>query len=159
MGIMATTPAYTLAHVLLPNHTKLKGATTIVSALERKDKTWLAPVWQQAFITHDPKILTTTRDPYRIAVIDLPVPEEMGEAHFVGWVVKKSEPAFARFYALEHDYVLAKKANRTVLTERAGQEHKKYGDGPAVTGDFTTDATAFIDCFMELLVPTKVTRK
>jgi hypothetical protein len=32
-------------------------------------------------------------------------------------------------------------------------------DGPAITGEFDKDAQGFADAFMELLLPTKVTRK
>ena len=156
---MAMTPAFALAHVFLPNHTKLKGPGTVVSALERKDKAHLAPVWQQAYVTHEPKLWTGVRDPYRIAVIDLPAPKEMGEAHLVAWVINKSDPGFARYFLLEHDYVLAKKTHRTGLAEMVGKDHKKHGDGSPVTGDFAVDAPAFVDCFMELLVPTKVAHK
>jgi hypothetical protein len=150
-GDMPTSPEYALVHVFLPNHTKLKGAGTIVSALERKDKTHLAQLWAQAYVAHDPQIATELREPYRIAVVSLPPPKDMGEAHLAAWVVKKSDPAFSRFYTLEHDYVLAKKANRTVVCERAGTEHKKHGDGPAMTGTFAADAKAFVDAFMAVL--------
>lgn len=145
------TAAYALAHRFLLNHTKLKGPVTIMSALERKEKAFFAPVWTQAHVTHDPKLLAVQRDPYRIGVMDLPAPTEMGEAHFVGWVMKKSDPAYSRYFLLEHDYVLAKKANRTVLTEHEGNKHAKHGDGPPVTGDFAVDSAAFIDCFMQLV--------
>ncbi len=156
---MAQTAAYALAHTFLPNLTKLKGAVTVMGALERKEKTFFDPVWAQAHVTHNPNIVSVIREPYRIAVIDLPTPKEMGEAFFVGWVLKKGDPAFARYFTLEHDYVLSKKANRTVLCEREGQKHTKHGDGPAVTGTFATDAAAFIDSFMELIVPTKIAKK
>jgi hypothetical protein len=55
--------------------------------------------------------------------------------------------------------VLAQKASRTLLCEREGQKHVKHGEGPALTGNNEADAKAFVDCFMELIVPTKVTRK
>jgi hypothetical protein len=150
-GRMPTTPEYALVHVFLPNHTKLKGAGTIVSSLERRDKTHLAQVWAQAHVTHDPEIATETRDPYRIAVVSLPPPKDMGEAYLAAWVIKKSDPAFTRFFTLEYDYVLAKKANRTVLCERTGTEHKKHGDGPAMSGNFAADAKAFADAFIAVL--------
>lgn len=157
---MAMTPAYALAHVFLPNLTKLKGAATVVGAIERKEKVFFDGVWAQAHVTFDPKHVALVREPYRIAVMALPEPKEMGEAFFVGWVVKKGDPAFARYFTLEHDYVLAKKANRTVLCEREGQKHTKHGDGPVVTGDFGADAATFVDAFMERVVPTPtVTRK
>jgi len=104
------------------------------------------------------------RDPYRIGVLDLPAPKDLGDAFFAGWVIKKSDVTFARFFLLEHDYVLAKKANSTTLTEREGMlvgsvRHAKLGPGSPITGNFDVDAVAFVDCFMELIVPTKVQHK
>jgi hypothetical protein len=64
-----------------------------------------------------------------------------------------------RYFTLEHDFVLAKQANRTLLCEREGQKHSKIGDGPVLTGNASDDARAFVNCFMELMIPTKVTRK
>jgi hypothetical protein len=159
MPAMAMTPSYTLAHVFIPNLIKLKGAGTMISSLERKEMTYLDQLWSQAHVTHAPQIATVVRDPYRIAVFSLPAPKELGEAHMVGLVVKQGEPGYSRYFTLEHDYVLAKKADRTVLCEREGQTHKKHGDGPVLTGTFSTDSTGFIDAFMELIVPTRVVRK
>lgn len=159
MRAMAMTPTYALAHVFIPNLLKLKGTATVISSLERKETTYLDPLWAQAFVTHDPQIATVQRDPYRIAMFTLPPPKELGEAHMVGMVVKKGDPQYWRYFTLEHDYVLAKKAERTLLCERDGQTHKKHGDGPVLTGNFATDSVAFIDAFMELIVPTRVVRK
>jgi hypothetical protein len=156
---MAMTPTYALAHVFIPNLIKLKGAGTVISALERKDKTYLDQLWTQASVKHDPQITTATRDPYRIGVFSLPPPKELGEAHLVGLVVKPADPGFSRYFTLEHDHVLAKKADRTVLCERDGKDHKRHGDGPVLTGTHATDAAAFIDAFMELIVPTRVVRR
>jgi len=153
------TPTYALAHVFIPNLIKLKGAATVISALERKDMTHLDQLWSQAFVTHNPQFAAVLREPYRIGVFTLPPPKELGEAHMVGMVVKKGDPAFSRYFTLEHDHVLAKKADRTLLCERDGQTHKKHGDGPVLTGDWATDSVAWIDCFMELIVPTRVQRK
>lgn len=153
------TPTYALVHVFIPNLLKLKGAATLISALERKEKVFLDQLWSQAHVTHDPQITTVLRDPYRIGVFDLPAPKELGEAYFVGLVVKKNDPGFTRYFTLEHDYVLAKKANRTLLCEREGAKHTKHGEGPVLTGTPATDAGAFIDAFMELIVPTRVVRK
>jgi hypothetical protein len=161
---MATSPLFALAHTFLPNTTRLKGPTTMMVALEKRDHPLLDTIWKQAFIDHKPKIFTVERDPYRIGVLDLPAPKEYGEAFFAGWVIKKSDTTFARFFLLEHDYVLAKKANRTVLTEREGiqsgtAKDTKHGEGPPITGDFAVDSLAFVDCLMELIVPTKVSAK
>jgi hypothetical protein len=145
---MAMTPAYALAHRFLLNHTKLKGPVMIMSALERKEKAFFAPVWAQAHVEHDPKIAFEARDDYRIAVIDLPAPTEMGEAWFVAWVTKKSDSQFVRYCLLEHDYVLKTRANRTVFTEYEGAKYSKLGDGSPITGDFVGDAKAFTDLVM-----------
>jgi len=156
---MASTPAYALAHVFFPNLLKLKGHATVVSALERRDLVFFDPLWAQAQIAHSPYVWSQTRDLYRIATMTLPPPREMGEAYMVGVVIKSNDPAFMRYFSLEHDFVLAKQANRTVLCEREGAKHARRCDGPALTGDHEADAKAFVDCFMELIVPTKVTRR
>lgn len=156
---MAMTPTYALAHVFLPNLIKLKGHATVISAMERRDLIFFDPLWAQAHITHNPYVSSQNRDPYRVATITLPTPTEMGEAYMAGIVIKANDPVFMRYFTLEHDFVLAKQANRTVLAEREGQKHSKRGDGPALTGNNEADAKAFIDCFMELIVPTKVTKR
>lgn len=161
---MPTSPAYALAHTFLPNTTKLKGPTTMMVALEKRDQPFIDAIWKQAYIDHKPKIFTTERDPYRIGVIELPTPKDMGEAFMAGLVIKKGDTTFARFFLLENDYILAKKSNSTTLTEREGIQigtikHSKIGPGSPITGNFDTDAVAFIDCFMELIVPTKVQHK
>jgi hypothetical protein len=156
---MAMTPAYALAHVFLPNMIKLKGHSTVVSALERKNLIFFDPLWAQAHLTHNVYVTSQMRDPYRIATMTFPTPTEMGEAYMAGIVLKSNDPVFMRYFTLEHDFVLAKQSNRTVLAEREGQKHTRRGDGPALTGDPEADAKAFIDCFMELIVPTKVTRR
>lgn len=153
------TPTYALAHVFLPNLLKLKGHATVVSAMERRDLIFFDPLWTQAHLKHNPQVSTQTRDLFRIATMTLPTPSEMGEAYMAGIVIKSNDPAFVRYFTLEHDFMLAKQANRTVLCEREGQKHSRRGDGPTLTGDDEVDAKAFIDSFMELIVPTKVTRK
>ena len=156
---MAMTPAYALAHVFLPNLVKLKGHASVVSAIERRDLMYFDPLWAQAHITHNPHVTSETREPFRIVTITLPPPSEMGEAYMAGIVIKNSDAAFVRYFTLEHDYVLARQANRTLVCEREGQKHSKRGDGPALTGNAGDDARAFVTCFMELIAPSKVTRK
>lgn len=156
------TPAYALAHVFLPNLVKLKGPATVVSAFERRDLVFFDPLWAQAHLEHKPFITTETREgnniKYRIATVSLPPPKEMGEAHMAGIVIKPADPTFMRYFTLEHDFVLKSKSDRTVLAEREGQKHSRRGDGPVLTGNPEADAKAFVDCFMELMIPTKVTR-
>jgi hypothetical protein len=156
---MAMTPAYALAHVFLPNLVKLKGHAVVVNAIERKNLVFFDGLWAQAHLTHHPHVTAQMRDPYRVATISLPPPSELGEAYLAGLVIKPSDPAYMRYFTLEHDYVLAKQANRTVLAEREGQKHSRIGDGPVLTGDPEADARAFVECFMELIVPTRVTRR
>lgn len=153
------TPTYALAQLFLPNLIKLKGHATVVTAIERRDLVFLDTLWNQAQIPHKPFLSYQHRDPYRIGTIGLPPPKEMGEAYMAGIVIKSNDPPFMRYFTLEHDFVLAKQANRTLLCEREGQKHGRRGDGPALTGNDEADAKAFVDCFMELIVPTKVTRK
>ncbi|HZJ67515.1 MAG TPA: hypothetical protein VFD36_28610 [Kofleriaceae bacterium] len=161
---MAMTPAYALAHVFIPNLLKLKGHATVMSALERRDLIYFDPLWAQAHVAHNPFVHSEHReslagDKFRIATMSLPAPTEMGEAYMAGIVIKANDPVFLRYFTLEHDFVLAKKANRTVLCERSGQKHSRIGDGPALTGNNEPDARAFMDCFMELMIPTKVTKR
>ena len=159
MFCMAMTPAYALAHVFLPNMLKLKGHAAVVAAIERRDLTYFDPLWAQAHVAHSPHITSENRDPFRVATMSLPAPSEMGEAYMAAMVVKNTDPSYFRYFTLEHDFVLARQANRTLLCEREGQKHSKRGDGPALTGNAGDDARAFVNCFMELIVPTKVTRK
>lgn len=156
---MAMTPAYALAHVFLPNLLKLKGHATVVGAIERRDLVYFDPLWAQAHITHNPHVTSETREPYRIATLALPRPTEMGEAYMAGIVIKTNDPAYLRYFTLEHDFVLARQANRTLLCEREGQKHTRRGEGPALTGNAGDDARAFVECFMELIAPAKMTRK
>ena len=122
------------------------------------------PLWAQAHVAHNPFVYTEHReslqgDKFRIATMSLPAPSEMGEAYMAGIAIKANDPVFMRYFTLEHDFVLAKKANRTVLCERSGQKHSRIGDGPVLTGNAEPDARAFMDCFMELMIPTKVTKR
>lgn len=153
---MPQSPAYTLAHVFFPNMIKLKGAATVMSSLERKDKIFFDPLWQQAYVTHNPSIRTELREPWRIGVMTLPPPKDMGEAHMAGLVLEKNKPTPPRYFTLEHDFVLKTGQNRTLLCERDGQKHIKHGDGPALTGDVEKDMAAFIEAFMALIVPVTV---
>ena len=153
------TPAYALAHVFLPNLVKLKGHVSVVSAIERRDLMYFDPLWAQAHITHKPHVTSETREPFRIVTITLPVPSEMGEAYMAGIVIKNSDAAFMRYFTLEHDYVLKRQADRTVLCEREGAKHVRISDGPVLTGDKEADARAFLESFMGLMIPTKVVRR
>ncbi len=153
---MAMSPTYALAHVFMPNLVKLKGAGTVVGVIERKEKFFFDTVWQQAFVDHAPFLLSQLREPYRIGVVSLPTPKDMGDAHFVGIVTKNGDPSYSRYFLLEHDYVLATKSDRTLVTERSGKDYTKHFEGPKLTGNNDADAVAFIDAFMELIVPTKV---
>lgn len=156
---MAMTPAYALAHVFLPNLIKLRGHAVVVNAIERKNLPFFDSLWSQAHLTHAPHVTAQMRDPYRVVTISLPPPKEMGEAYMAALLIKPSDPQFMHYYTLEHDFVLAKQANRTLLCERAGAKHTRIGDGPVLTGDPDVDAKAFVDLFMEPFIPTKVTRK
>ena len=166
---MATSPINTLAHVFLPNLVKLKGPTAYVQAIERKDKAFFAQTWTHAFVEHDPKFLYTTKDTvdrtitFRVGIISMPEPKDMGDAHMIGVVVRHNDAAFGRLFLLEHDWVLKTKTNKTIVTEREGHgpaaRRSVHWDGPALTGNFETDAQAFMASFMEILVPTKVKRR
>jgi hypothetical protein len=149
----------TIAHVVLPNLMKLKGASTLVGALERRDVSLFAQVWSQTGVDHSPQAIAKEVEhsgaQWRIGVLSLPTPSEMGEAHMCAFVAKKNDAAVTRYFTLEYDYVLASKTTRTIVAERDGSRMTKHGEGPLVTGDFQTDASAFIAAIMEAMYPTK----
>lgn len=149
----------TIAHVVLPNLMKLKGASTLVSAMERRDVTAFAQVWSQTGVEHVPQVIAKEREhqgtAWRIGIMSLPKPNEMGEAYMCAFVAKKNDAAVTRYFTLEYDYVLATKSTRTVIGEREGMRTTKHGEGSPVTGDFQTDAAAFVEAILEILGPTK----
>jgi hypothetical protein len=150
----------TIAHVVLPNLMKLKGASSLVSAMERRDVSAFAQVWSQTGVEHTPQVIAKEREQdggtWRFGVMSLPKPNEMGEAYMCAFLAKKNDAAVTRYFTLEHDYVLATKSTRTIIAEREGQKTTKHGEGPAVTGDFATDASAFIDAILAILSPNRV---
>jgi hypothetical protein len=149
----------TIAHVVLPNLMKLKGASTLVSAMERRDVSAFAQVWSATGVEHTPQVIAKELEhmgsSWRIGVMSLPKPNEMGEAYLCAFVAKKNDAAVTRYFTLEYDYVLATKATRTIIAERDGSRSTKHGEGPAISGDFMKDASAFIEAILEVLSPTK----
>jgi hypothetical protein len=146
----------TIVHVVLPNLMKLKGASTLVSAIERRDASVFQSVWDQTGVDHTPQVVAKERDVWRVGVMSLPKPSEMGEAYFCAFVAKKNDGAITRYFTLEYDYVLSTKTTRTVLCEKDGARMTKRGEGPPVTGDFQTDAAAFFDAVMAVVAPVGV---
>lgn len=145
---------YTIAHAILPNIMKLKTAAVVVSAIERNDASIFSHVWTQTGVAHTPQMLAKERnDTWRIAVMSLPPPQEMGEAHMVAFVAKKNDAGVMRYFALEHDFVLATQTTRTALRELDRGKPVHRGDGPPITGDFQTDASALIEGIMRILSP------
>lgn len=149
----------TIAHVVLPNLMKLKGASSLVSAMERRDVSAFAQVWSATGVEHTPQVMAKELEhasgAWRIGVMSLPKPNEMGEAYLCAFVAKKNDAGVTRYFTLEHDYVLATKSTRTIVAEREGSRTTKHGDGPPISGDFMTDASAFIDAILEVMSPTK----
>jgi hypothetical protein len=144
----------TIAHVILPNVMKLKGAATLVSGLERRDVTPFAHVWEQTGVTHTPQVVAKERDVWRMGVLSMPTPSEMGEAHMVAFVAKKNDVGVARYFTLEYDFVLRTKEARTIIKEKDGANFTKRGnEGPPITGDFQVDASAFIDAIKRIVDP------
>ncbi len=142
---MPVSPTHALTHIFLPNLTKLQGPNTVVSAVERNNKLFFEQVWAQAHVQHDPQIFYLHRAPYRIGVIQLPEPRELGDAHMIAVITRTTDNWFWKYLTLEHDYALATKSYRTMICEREGATHRKLFAGPALTGDFKKDATAFVD--------------
>jgi hypothetical protein len=144
----------TIAHVVLPNLMKIKGASVLVSAMERRDASMFQQVWTQTGVSHTPLVTAKERDPWRIGVMSLPKPEQMGEAHMVAFVAKKNDAAITRYFTLEHDYVLATKTTRTQIKEKDGALFTKRRDeGPPITGDFGVDSNAFVDVILAIIDP------
>src|SRR5689334_20036569 len=150
----------TIAHVVLPNLMKLKGASTLVGAMERNDVSAFAQVWSQTGVDHAPQVTAKERDLdgtiWRFGVMSLPKPSEMGEAYLCAFVAKKNDTSVTRYFTLEYDYVLASKTTRTLLAECDRARVTKHGEGPAVSGDFQADASAFIDAILGILSPSRV---
>src|SRR5688572_14043252 len=150
---MATSPITTLGHTLIPNLVKLKGHTAFVQAAERKDKSFFEQTWKQCFLEHDPKFFHTTRDTtdgsinFRIGVVNLPEPKEMGDVYLAAAVVKKNDSTFGRLFLLEKDWMMKTKQDKTTITEREGAgasgRRQVHMDGPPITGNFEADAKAF----------------
>ena len=115
-------------------------------------------VWQVTGSAYAPSMVAKERDTWRIGVMSLPAPKEMGEAHMCAFVAHKTDQAIARYFTLEHDFVLATGVNRTLICEREGQRTVKLGEGPKITGDFATDGAAFADAIFDALAP-KITKK
>jgi hypothetical protein len=149
---MPSSPSHAIAHVFMPNLLRTKGAQTIVGVVERKEKFFFDPLWEQAYVKHDVFMhLNTKRDPIRIAVIDVPPPKEMGEAYFIAIVGHKTDSNYKKYFLLEYDYVLSTKTDRTMITERDGSRVVKHFEGPPITGDKMVDADAFADALAPLL--------
>jgi hypothetical protein len=149
----------TIAHVILPNLMKLKGASVVVSAIERRDVSIFAHVWQQTGVDHTPQVLAKERnETWRIAILSMPTPKEMSEAYMVAFVAKKNDAAITRYFTLEYDYVLATKSTRTILCEVDRGKTTKFGEGPKLASDFQTDAGAFIEAIMNIISPVQAKR-
>jgi hypothetical protein len=142
---MPVSQTHALAHVFLPNLTKLQGPHTFVSAIERGNKDFFEPAWSQAQLKHDPNILFLNRAPYRVGIVELPSPRDPGDAHLVAVVTRTTDGWFWKYFSLEQDYVLSTRSFRTMICEREGAKHRKIGPGPLLTGDFRKDAAAFAD--------------
>jgi hypothetical protein len=148
----------TIAHLVLPNLMKLKGASTLVSSMERRETSMFDQVWQQTGVDHKPQVIAKEKDQggagvWRFGVLSLPNPSEMGEAYMCVFVAKKNDAAVTRYFTLEYDYVLATKSTRTIIVEREGSRSIKHGEGTPITGDFPADANAFVDKVMTIIVP------
>ena len=141
----------TIAHLVLPNVMKLKGASTLVGAMERRDTSPFAHVWQQTGIEHAPQVIAKEKGDWRIGVMSMPAPGAIGEAYLVAFVAKKNDAAITKYFTLEYDYVLATKSTKTVVCEREGNRTIRRGDGPAYAGDFQADASAFVDALATYL--------
>jgi len=114
-------------------------------------------VWQQTGVDHAPQVLAKERnETWRIGILSMPAPKEMGEAYMVAFVAKKNDAAITRYFTLEYDYVLATKSTRTILCEVDRGKTTKHGEGPKLAGDFQADASAFVDAVMNIISPVSI---
>jgi hypothetical protein len=141
----------TIAHVVLPNLIKIKGVPALIGAMERRDASPFAHVWEQTGVEHAPQVSAKERGGWRFGVMSLPAPTEMGEAYMCAFVTKQTDAAITRYFTLEYDYALATKSAKTIVCEREGSRTVKHGDGPTLTDDFETDASAFVDAIIAVL--------
>ncbi|HUS33426.1 MAG TPA: hypothetical protein VMZ53_33220 [Kofleriaceae bacterium] len=141
----------TIAHVVLPNLMKIKGASTLVGAMERRDVSAFAPVWEQTGVEHEPQCISKEKDPWRYGVLSLPTPTEMGEAYMCAFMAKKNDASVTAYFTLVYDYVLKTKTARTMICEVERGSTTKIGEGPPITGDFQTDASAFVDAVNQIV--------
>jgi len=106
------------------------------------------PYWGLTCSTHDLGSGTIA------VVVSLPPPEEVPEAHFVGFVLRSprnklvgllgaGKPA-ARYITLEYGLSIKDGAKRTVLCEWRGDNHLNMGDGPEAT------LSAFVQKIIEM---------
>jgi hypothetical protein len=140
-----------IAHLVLPNLMKIKGASTLVGAMERRDVSPFAHVWEQTGVEHSPQCVAKEKDPWRYGVLSLPAPKEMGEAYMCAFMAKKNDASVTSYFTLEYDYVLSTKTTRTVICEVDNRTATKHGEGPPVTGDFQADASAFVDAVNQIV--------
>ena len=131
----------------------------MVGVIERKEKFFFDAVWVQAHLEHTPSVAPRlTRSPYRIGVVSLPPPTELGEAYFVGLVVKTGDPIVLAATSRSSTTTCSRRRPTAHCSANARARDKKHSEGPVMTGS-TRSTAAFIDAFMELIVPTKVTSK
>ena len=133
---------------------KLKGPAVLVSAMERRDASIFQQAWTAAGIKHTAFVSAKERGDWRVGILQMPKPEQMGEAHMVAFVAKKNDAAISRYFTLEHDYVLATKTTKTVIKEKDGSLFtKRRDDGPAISGEWNADSNAFFEAIMEIVSP------
>ncbi len=162
---MGQSPNAAIANIFLPNLVKLRGASTFVSSVERQDFAFFEQIWTQAHVTHRPVIAARvvesglSKGTYRVAMVSLPPPKDMGETYLFGLVVKKNDAQFARMFTLDKHYVLRTNQDGTLIVERDGARQIKHGDGPALGPTGEADAAGFVDAMMAVIEPQEFKKK
>src|SRR5688500_20292030 len=101
-------PLDTIAHLILPNIMKLKGASMLVGAMERRDASPFAHIWQQTGIEHTPQVVAKEKGDNRFGIMTMPTPTSAGEAHMVAFGAKKHHAAAPRFFTPQSRLTLSK---------------------------------------------------
>lgn len=131
---------YLFAHRVLPQYAFLPGVD-IFQVLEEQKENILKQLWALAakYVDLDEclpfagfKIYFVKSTPFMGAIIVLPEPKKITEAHmvlFVRRICKKragKKPSKCRYFTLEY----GKNDKDTVLGEWTGRQHMNYGTGP-----------------------------
>ncbi len=142
---------YVLAHIALRQACFANPFGFFACMGADRRKAFLDSLWNQirnncdkdnppSFSIEDVKITTTSINNFPFLLIQMPEPQKIPEAYFVGIVLKiqlneldrPPDKPEVRYFTLERGIELETKNARTVLCEWQHDEHLNFGDGPEV---------------------------